>query len=33
VVKDVGVFLEFQGEDFEALKKWPRQIGFNEVII
>lgn len=30
VMKDVGVFLEFQGEDYEALKAWPKKIGFVE---
>lgn len=30
VVDKLGVFLEFQGEDFETLKSWPRKIGFSE---
>ncbi|MEW6611020.1 MAG: hypothetical protein AB1352_05390 [Patescibacteria group bacterium] len=30
VIDNVGVFLEFRGEDFEMLKNWPRKIGFSE---
>ncbi len=30
VIDKLGVFLEFQGEDFEVLKSWPRKIGFSE---
>ncbi|OGL77884.1 hypothetical protein A3J43_02890 [Candidatus Uhrbacteria bacterium RIFCSPHIGHO2_12_FULL_54_23] len=30
IVENLGVFLEFQGDDYEALKAWPKKIGFVE---